>query len=234
MAEVAEDVLDEVETTGIDDGSPETIIRIPVVKAGKGYMVEVDLEKIPIEMYRDALFRGLKAMVNSRMSKLDSTKDMTGTELEGQRTAIMQAANKNLEDIYTNKIRKSVVVKEKSEVPTAVMAEARRIAKVKIKDQIKREGKKKVSLIKAAVLTKAANDLIGEHPEIIEMARRNLAKRDEGLDDIQVKSTAGIEEDSGLAQKAEARVKTRSKPKKGEEDTPQARGKGKGGAQAHA
>lgn len=220
---MAEDDTLEVEAPAIDEGEVERTLRIPVVKAGKGYTVEVDLEKIPIEMYRDALFRGLKAMVNSRMSKQASTKDMTGKELEGTRAAIMSQANSNLEDIYNNKIRKSAAVKEKSEVPQAVMAEARRIAKVKIKDQIKREGKKKVSLIKAAVLTKAANDLISEHPEIIEMAKRNLAKRDEGLEEITLSVSTDLEEDATLKSKADARAKTRRKPSASDDEAPRKR-----------
>lgn len=199
----------------VAEGEEVRFLDVPIVKAGKGYTIRVDLSQVPTEMYIDALAKGLKAQLNSGMSKLDSTKDMTGTELEGQREAIMAKANENLDKLYNNKLRKSPATKQKSDVPQAVMAEARRIAKIMIKDQIKREGKKKVSLIPAKVLTAAANKLIADQPSILKRAADNIAKRDEGLEDIKV-SVGDLEEDAGLARKAASRAKSRKKPSKGE------------------
>lgn len=231
MAEELQEIEAE-DAPGVAEGEEVRFLDIPIVKAGKGYVVRVELDKIPVEMYIDALAKGLKAQLNSGMSKLDSTKDMTGTELEGQREAIMAKANENLDKLYANKLRKSAATKQKSDVPQAVMAEARRIAKIMIKDQIKREGKKKVSLIPAKVLTAAANKLIADQPSILKRAADNIAKRDEGLEDIKV-SVGDLEEDEGLAKKAASRAKSRKKPSKAEDEA-EAAPRAKKGREARA
>lgn len=151
------------------------ILKIPVVKA-KGQFTEIDDERLPDDVYREALTLGLKVLVNRGTSKI--TKPLYEGDEQKMAEAAMKKAEEQVELIYTSKIKFTGQKKAKG-ASGAVMTEARRLAKNLVKDQIKAAGLK-ISHYEASEITKAANALLDSEtgPSIIEQAKANLAERD--------------------------------------------------------
>src|SRR5215475_329255 len=85
----------------------DNILWIPIPKAGKEARVRLNTDEVDISSYREALYLGFKELANRKMTKLASTKDMQGRELEEQRAAIMAVAEQNVKDIVEGNIRRS-------------------------------------------------------------------------------------------------------------------------------
>src|SRR5215472_12789934 len=76
-----------------EDGEPITadeIMEVPIVKAGKEYKLKVNLRQLDKNVYYDCVFRGLKVLLNAKMTKLASTRDMEDDEAQDHREAIME------------------------------------------------------------------------------------------------------------------------------------------------
>src|SRR6516165_8167801 len=101
------------------------IIWVPIPKAGKEARVKITTDDVHIDSYRQALYLGFKELANRKMTKLASTKDMQGRELEEQKAAIMAVAEQNVKDIVSGDIRRSAGSKVAG-VPQAVKTEAMR------------------------------------------------------------------------------------------------------------
>jgi len=173
-----------------------TILNVACTK-GKA-TVEIDTDKLPEEVYKEALLQGLKVLLNRGMSKI--TKEQH-TDPEALKAEAMLKAAKNVDDLYAGKV-KITGGKAKSGVSGAVMTEARRLAKNAVKDAIKRAGKK-VSHVEAKEITRAANQLLTEDPSFIEKAKVNIADREAApISDSLISSIAISPK---LVEKAEAR-----------------------------
>lgn len=146
------------------------LMQVPVTK-GKG-TVEIDTDKIPEEVYAEALLQGLKVLVNRGASKV--TKE-TYPDADELKAAAMAKAAEQVELINTGKI-KFTGQKAATKASGAVMTEARRLARNIIKDEMKRQGIK-ISHVEASEITKAANALLAEDASIVEQAEANLKER---------------------------------------------------------
>lgn len=200
-----------------------SVLKVPVTKA-KGAFVEVDTDKIPQEVYAEALALGLKVLVNRGTSKL------TKASFNGDEAALSAAAEakaaEQLELINTGKIKFSGG-KTKAKGAGALNTEAMRLAKNLVKDAMKAK-KIKISTVKAADITAAAKVVLeGEQgPAILEMAKQNLAERE--ATKLTVDISTLVVADPKLVAKAEAEKK--SKPlsaKQAGKTAPRAK-KGKG------
>lgn len=177
------------------------ILKVPIVK-GKAN-VDVDTEKdIPDTVLAEIYLQGLKVVLNRGMSKITTT-GLEGDDLEEAKLAAMTKATENLEAMRQGKV-KITGVKADSKVSGAVRTEAMRLARNLVKDELKRQGKK-VSYIEASEITKAANTLLVAKPELIEMAKANLAAREE--------TAKGLGIDIGGIPVSEKRVKAAEKAK---------------------
>lgn len=149
------------------------IMQIAVTKS-KGSAVDIDTDKLPQEVYEEALRQGLKVLVNRGMSKI--TKAELGDEATVKAEALTKA-QKNVDDIYAGKVKLSGSAKA-TKVSGAVNTEAMRLARNLVKDEMKKAGIK-ISHVEASEITKAAKEVLnGEQgPRIIEMATANIAER---------------------------------------------------------
>lgn len=216
------------DTTVADTAAEPTLVNVPVVK-GKS-TIAVDINSIPQAVWDEVVLQGLKVVLNRGMSKITTS---TTKDAEELKSLAMQAAEKNLTEMYEGKTKITGQKKAKA-ASGAVMTEARRLAKAIVKDECKRAGLK-VSHIPAKQITEAANQLLEARPDLIEQAKANLEQRtkleEDGLPGFNIKAL--VTEDPKLKAKAEARAKVA----KGQQSAKQAgmvKGKAKGGeATAH-
>jgi hypothetical protein len=145
------------------------VIPIAITKAKKN--ISVDTDALPDEVYQAALAEGLKSLLNKNMSKI-TVKDLEGDELLQAQEAAFAKATESLENLMAGNLkRRKAAGKESREVTT----EARRLAREAVKAAF-REAGKKISGIKASVITAAADELIAEDQSYVEKARENVAK----------------------------------------------------------
>ena len=196
------------------DGTESKRMIIKVIK-GKDTL-EVETSALPIEVYDEALALGIQALVNRGQSKI------TGTSIpddEERAAEAIKVAEKTLADMYAGKIRRTSGVKSAKGARGEVAVEARRLAKFYVKEQLKEEGLR-VSLIKPAVITRLAQELIDSDPDITKEAEANVAAR-KGKGKTKKKiDLSKVTEDEGLVTKATARGKTRKKGDEDEEEAP--------------
>jgi len=147
-----------------------SVVSIPITK-GKA-PVEVELDSLPEEVYREAMIQGMKVLLNRGMSKI--TKETYPAEEELKAAAMAKAAE-NLEACKEGKIR-FTGSKSASKVSGAVKTEAMRLARNIVKDEIKKAGGK-ISHYAASDITAAAKELLEASPELIEQAKEELEKR---------------------------------------------------------
>lgn len=146
------------------------MLQIPITK-GKS-TVEIDSDKLPEDVYREALIQGLKVLANREQSKI--TKE-TYPDADELKAAAMSKATEMVEKIMTSKIKFSGGAKV-AKASGAVMTEAMRLARNLVKDEIKRQ-RLKISHFEASEITKAAKELLTDDPSLIETAKANLEAR---------------------------------------------------------
>lgn len=159
--------------------------------------LNVDLAKVPDDVYKEALIQGFKVLLNRGASKVTAAAYPNAEELKAEAMAV---AAKQLEMVYEGKIKLTGGKAKKAS--GAVMTEARRIAKAMVKDAIKAAGGK-VSHYEASEITKAANALLEteQGKEIIAQAETNLKEREKTP--IALDITSIISESPKLVAKAE-------------------------------
>jgi len=146
-------------------------LKIPVVKA-KGEFLELDVDALPIHVYRELLVQGAKVILNRGQTKITKAAYPNPQELKD---AAMEKARETLEAMYAGKVR--IMGGAKSDkVPREVMTLARQMAKAIVKQQIKDAGMR-ISLFEAKDITAAANGMLAATPELIDQARAELDKR---------------------------------------------------------
>ncbi len=179
-----------------DEAAPSTMISF-ALKNGAGE-VEVDTAQLPLDVYREALMQGLKAIAERAMSKI--TKEAYPNEAE-RKAAIKAKAEANIADMYSGKtkITGKAAVKKAS---GAVMTEAMRLARNLVKDAMK-ANKIKISHVKASEITTAAKALLESDPSIVTTAEANLAARE--ATPIKINIAALIHTDPELVKKDEAK-----------------------------
>ena len=202
------------------EGRPSTKFEIPIVKAKD--VATIETSALPDDIYNEALYLGLKALANRGQS------DVTGSTYPDEQEraeAATEIATKTIADMYAGKIRRSSGAKSTSAGKGELQVEARRLAKIYVKAELKEAGLR-VSLIKPAEITKLANEMIANDPTILEEAKANIAKRHEKgkakkIDVAALK--AKVKEDPELVAKANKRGKSRKKVEEDEEAPPPTR-----------
>ena len=193
------------------NGEEKVYVTVPVPKAstkGEPATVEVCIDDLPGDVYMEALRQGLKHFLGAGMSKI------TGDKTEESRKAAFEIAKANAEKLYSGKIRISAGGRTK--IAGAVKVEAMRIARLLVKDAIKRAGKVKISRIPARTITVAATKLLDteQGAVILKQAQANIAEREkEAQEGINI-DVSGIKEDPDLVKKAAIAASKRQKPGK--------------------
>lgn len=156
-----------------------TSLMVPVTKA-KG-MIEVNTGMLPEHVYREIIIQGTKVLLNRGMTKL--TKEAY-PDPDLLKAAAMEKAEETLQNMYDGKIR--IMGGAKSDkVPREVMTEARRIARALVKDGLKRAGVK-ISYVESSEITKAANVLLADQPQILEQAKEEVERRQKAASKVQI------------------------------------------------
>ncbi len=202
------------------------IITVPITKAKQNIPVETD--SLPEEMYALALAEGLKVILNKNMSKAGPVKDVDDEELAKTRAKAMEIAQENFENLMAGNLKKRKAAGKESR---AVTTEARRLAREAVKAAFKEAGKK-LSGIKASVITAAADELIAEDDSYVVKARENVAKMAQ-RESVHVAPKEGTSLAALIAQADTAKPKVAPTRKKKEGDVPGAIAKGKKGKTEH-
>jgi len=182
-----------------------SILQVPVTK-GKG-SIEIDADKLPIEVYEEALLQGLKVLANRGTSKI--TKEAYPDEAEMKATA-MAKAEEQVALMMKGEIKFTGKAKSKK-ASGAVMTEARRLAKNVVKDELKKN-KIKISHVDAKDITAAANALIDEDPSFIAQAEANLSERAQVPVKIDVAALVKINPKKKAADEAKKAAEKANKP----------------------
>lgn len=187
------------------------VISVPIAKAGKDVTLDVDTGQLSDEMYALVMAEGLKAILNSRMSKVGPVtkleKEGKLEELATNRDLALKIAQDNLTKLLAGEV-KAKAAKSKSDLPREVLTEARRIARDIVKNQIRASGGKP-SHYPASEITKAADAFIASDPSIIEDAKAALAKRAENKPSVDI-STIIKESPALIAKLAEKSAKNKA------------------------
>ncbi len=151
-------------------------LSIPIIKA-KGKFIEVDPSELSDEVYQHVLMAGLKVLLNSRMtsSSVGAVTKLEGKDLVNAQAKAMEIANENLADLKAGKI-KHTRGKAKSTIPTAVRAEAMRLAKTAIKDYVRSIGEKPSHYSDKAYTAKA-KEYVENDPQYLTQAQANIEAR---------------------------------------------------------
>lgn len=196
---------------------------VPITKAKR--TIPVESKDFSDDIAAIIFAEGLKVMLNKGMSKI-AVKDLDGDELKEAQEAALQQAKENLDALKEGTVKRRKASKEGREVTT----EALRIARERVKAAYKAAGKK-ITGIKASVITEYAKEIIEDDPEIVELAKANVAKmkqRELGTVKVSDKLSAKIKE----AEDAKPRVAPKRKAKEGANEATviagKAKGKGKG------
>ncbi len=173
---------------------------VAISKGGDNLTITQEvLDALPDHVYKEIITQGLKTLLNRGMSKI--TKTTYPDDKPGLQKAAMEKAQANVADLQAGKIRVTGG-KGKSKGKGAVMTEARRLAKIAVKDQMKAKSIK-VSHVPASQITAAANYLIENDPTFLALAEENLAKRVQPAVEFDIGSI--IHADPTLVAKAEAK-----------------------------
>jgi hypothetical protein len=196
------------------EGTESKRMIIKVIKAKDN--VEIETSAFPIEVYDEALALGFQALLNRGQSKITGTSIPDDDERAAESAKV---AEKTLADMYAGKIRRTSGVKSAKGARGEVAVEARRLAKFYVKEQLKEEGLR-VSLIKPAVITRLAQELLDSDPDVTKEAEANVAAR-KGKGKTKKKiDLSKIAEDEDLVGKAKARGKSRKKVDEEDEEAP--------------
>ena len=143
------------------------IIQVPVVKA-KGKFVELKVNEVNADVWSYLIALGAKALVN-RGTSGEGKKDLSDDEY-------VEIAMKQVEDMYSGKTRIIGQKRTAGKKDSVEMAEAVRIAKETVKQQIKAAGQK-ISHYTASEITKYAKAYVEADPDTyLGAARENLAR----------------------------------------------------------
>jgi hypothetical protein len=178
-----------------------TPMDIPISK-GKDLFYIVDLDEImaedfPADVYREIIFQGLKQVINRGFSVQESAKKMSEAEQAKHNKTLLSIAEENMNKYRKGEIRVSGGKAKTKGLARAIMTEATRLAKVIVKDGIKRAGKVKVSHVAARKITELAKQYLEtEHGKaLIDEATATVKGREkaeatplEGIDLSQIKA----------------------------------------------
>jgi hypothetical protein len=150
-----------------------SIVSVFIAKAKAS--LDVDISKLPDDVYNEVIQKGLQSVLGRGMSEI-KTGALEGAELVKAQEAALEVAAANLDKCYKGEIR--FMAAKRTKVKGKERTEAMRIAKQIVKDQMKAEGLK-ISHYSAKEITAAAEQVLADNPEILEQAKENLAKIEE-------------------------------------------------------
>lgn len=155
LDKVTETVTETVVETDVAEGG-ETI----AIKVTKGGTIDVDVGRLPDRIYKAVIVHGLQKLINRKTkADMDLSPDAR--------------AAKNLAAMYANTYKLVGSKAESGKASGPVMVEARRLAILIVKAEIKAQGIKLIHVPKPQ-LTELANQLLVDRPELVKQAEASL------------------------------------------------------------
>lgn len=157
------------------NGEQHEFLRIPIPKAStkeEPNFIEVDVTLLPAISFEECFYQGVKSLVAGR-----GFTDIKGDKTAKNRELAMQVAQANVDKLMEGKIR---VTGGKVKTSGAVMTEALNMSRKIIKDEIKRQGKVKVSHVPASKITELAKQYLAtdDGAKLVEKAKAIVAERE--------------------------------------------------------
>ena len=188
----------------LEDGQ---YLSVPITKAK--LTVEIDIDALPPDVYKEVLLQGLKHFVNQGMGEV-KTAGLKEDALTKAQAVAAEIADKNVGKIYENKIR--MTKGTRSKVSGAVKTEAMRLARMIIKQAIRDQGEK-VTHYSAKDISFAATQWLAETEEGKEcfvQAEKNVKVRVETEAKAKI-DLSSIKPDPKLVKKTEEDLAKRKK-----------------------
>jgi|SRR5215472_6388344 len=157
----------------------EVTFRLEVTIPKTGRSFSLDLEKLPKHIYAAIILKGATDLMSRGLTKI-GTKDsdgekLAGEELEAAQEAATEMVERNLEAMYSGEM--SVRGGGRKKIAGAVKTRAMQKAKRIVKAQIKAEGER-IGDYTGKEITLAAEQLLDDHPSILEDAAKELAEEE--------------------------------------------------------
>jgi hypothetical protein len=180
--------------------------------------VELNFDELPIEVYKMLLVEGAKAIINSvgMSKKLPGITKLEGAAREKAVAEVREQAEKNVRELKAGTISKGRA--KAAKVSGAEQTEALRLAKMLVKDHIRKSGQK-IGAYSAKEITEAAKAVLAANPHLLEVARKNLAEREnegKGSKGLDLRALFGAKAESD-----EVKAKPKAPRRKKGEDKPQ-------------
>ena len=158
----------------LETAEPEDqIIWVPISQTGQ--VVPINVTKCHANAYAEALYIGMKAIVNRAATKL-TVRECGTTEKVAE--ARMTKASEQLEKIMDGSVRTHAAKTKEPKVPANIAAEARKIARADLEDQMRANGMNP-GHFPARMLTAAAKAHLAKMPQIMKLAEENVKRRQE-------------------------------------------------------
>lgn len=190
-------MLDKTQNTkAVDIAETEPEGEFITVKVTKGGTIRVNMASnvMPDRIYKAVLIHGLQKLIN-RKSKSDKTDVMEP----------MDRAEANLAAMYANTFKIVGSKAESGKASGPVMVEARRLALIMVKAEIKAQGIKLIHVPKTQ-MSELAAQLLQDRPEIVKQAEASLKAATDMAAEAQSSGKAlKIVVDPKLVQAAEAK-----------------------------
>lgn len=179
---------------------------VPVKGGGKIELEKGFITALPDHVYKAVIIAGMKDLLNRGMTKIgplkvDATKGHDEATVAATAVAAMAVAEKNLANLKDGKLPRMAGVKApKTGVSGEVMTEARRLARLLIKDEIKATGAK-ISHYSAKDISEAANAYLAgdDGPAMIAKAQANVDARGEAVASKPTPTIAELEARLGIS-----------------------------------
>lgn len=169
-------VVEELDTAAEPAPSLKDTYSVPVTKA-KNRTIDVQTSKLSDIDYINVIAAGLKHYVNAGMTTIKA-QDYKSDE-EYHAAAYAKAVERVRALLDGKAVWGRATAKAKSDIPAAVMNEARREARDIVKAAIIANGER-ITHYKPSEITKGANDLLSDEelgPPLIEAARKRIESR---------------------------------------------------------
>ncbi len=156
-----------------------TLYKVPIGKTAPGTFIEIDSNDIPEgPAWEAVIMAGLQAIAEqnktSKAAGLTGVSKLVGKELAEAHARSLAISQENFANLLAGKVKAKRGAKSDDTLPRDVQTEARRLARSKVADIIRDAGLPQ-NAYTAKQKTEAADAYIKENPDIVALAKDNLA-----------------------------------------------------------
>lgn len=147
-----------------------TVVYAKITKAGNA-VVEFDYSKVNDQKYEMIIEAGVTTLLNTRMTKV--TKALIPNE-DDRKAAALAIAEENRDNLYEGTFTRTTKSTVTASASREEMTEALRLARLAVKDEIRRQGGK-LSHYNVTDITTEAKKIVKGNPSFMAQAKTNLS-----------------------------------------------------------